>query len=251
MDFKTVIKLYPGMSIMERLLARYAYHSSPLEKLERLVPKEGTIVDLGCGWGLFANLLCLASPARTVIGVDLSDGRIRAAEESVGDRQNIRYIHEDILRAELPASDAFLLIGVLYMLAYDDQRGMLEKCYGALNPGGILLLKPYTVRNSRAAARWKEAYASLHTYFFYSVINICKGILHLLPKRKIGVKAGGSLDKVVGSRKRRPFVWEEEDLIGTLRKIGFEVETLRIKPLSIVPHVVYICRKGKEHLVPG
>ncbi|MBU6424157.1 MAG: hypothetical protein KGQ88_09005, partial [Chloroflexi bacterium] len=55
------------------LLARWAVHGraflSDLARIEEYVPRHGFIVDLGCGDGLFANLLAETSPRRRVLGL--------------------------------------------------------------------------------------------------------------------------------------------------------------------------------------
>src|SRR5439155_1696288 len=52
---------------------------SDLAFVERFVPRQGFIVDLGCGHGLFACLLREAAESRRVLGIDLDDRKIEVA----------------------------------------------------------------------------------------------------------------------------------------------------------------------------
>ena len=45
----------------------------PFDIIEKHVPKKGTIVDLGCGFGIFANFLAIQSDDRKVIGIHSVD----------------------------------------------------------------------------------------------------------------------------------------------------------------------------------
>src|SRR3989344_3547087 len=53
---------------------------TPSTKIESLLPREGTIIDIGCGEGILDNLLALRAPNRRVIGFDLNARRVRVAE---------------------------------------------------------------------------------------------------------------------------------------------------------------------------
>ena len=49
------------------------------ERSDETVPRQGTILDLGCGYGMAAHWLTQGSPDRTVIGWDYDAGKIRVA----------------------------------------------------------------------------------------------------------------------------------------------------------------------------
>jgi 2-polyprenyl-6-hydroxyphenyl methylase/3-demethylubiquinone-9 3-methyltransferase len=94
---RRTLALYERSPRDERLFVRIRAALSDLAVLERHAPREGTILDLGCGHGLVANLLALGSPARRVRGIDIDPKKIEAARRTVRDRANIRFDVADAL----------------------------------------------------------------------------------------------------------------------------------------------------------
>src|SRR5688572_2964589 len=64
---------------------------SDLAFVERYVPRHGFIVDIGCGHGLFANVLAEASDARRVLGVDVDERKIAVARATAEGRAALRF----------------------------------------------------------------------------------------------------------------------------------------------------------------
>ena len=49
------------------------------QQYNELVPREGKILDLGCGYGFMSYMLSFTSPSRKITGVDHDAGKIRIA----------------------------------------------------------------------------------------------------------------------------------------------------------------------------
>jgi SAM-dependent methyltransferase len=78
------------------------------------VPRDGLILDLGCGDGGFANRM-LAPRYRAVEGLDISEAAIRRAQAEA--RSNATYRAVDLVTFDygsLPRYDAAFLIGILH-----------------------------------------------------------------------------------------------------------------------------------------
>ena len=91
-----LLELYRPMTSRESFYLRTRWRLCPFERVESLIPKEGSILDFGCGCGLLTNLLALRGPSRSVLAVDLDRDRIRVAERSVKDRKNVRFRCGDV-----------------------------------------------------------------------------------------------------------------------------------------------------------
>lgn len=103
--------------------------------------KKLKILDLGCGPGLYAELL--AEKGHKVTGVDFSANSIDYAQKSAKEKNlKIKYIHENYLKFEM-AKETFDFVIFIYadlgVLHPDDQKKMLSSIYKALKPGGILI----------------------------------------------------------------------------------------------------------------
>ena len=74
----------------------------PFEIIEKYVPKEGIVVDLGCGFGSFTNFLAIQSTNRKVIGIDLNEKRILLANKIFGHLSNLNFICSNITDTKIP-----------------------------------------------------------------------------------------------------------------------------------------------------
>ncbi|KKU86965.1 MAG: hypothetical protein UY16_C0043G0001, partial [Candidatus Gottesmanbacteria bacterium GW2011_GWA2_47_9] len=107
-------------------------------QVETYVPKEGNILDLGCGYGIFANFLALCSDKRNIIGVDMDEGKIHFADRKV---PNASFQIGDATKMHVKNLDAILLLDVLHHLhSYGDQEKLIRSCHSMLKPGGKLII---------------------------------------------------------------------------------------------------------------
>ena len=142
------------------LFARWSVHGrafvADLARVEEYVPRRGFIVDLGCGHGLFANLLVEASPQRRVLGMDLDDRKIAVARATVGERDGLRFEVADVVAVPPPRCDAVTIVDVLYLLSAADQERVLRNAAAALAEGAPLIVK---AQESRIDPRYAVTYA--------------------------------------------------------------------------------------------
>jgi 2-polyprenyl-3-methyl-5-hydroxy-6-metoxy-1,4-benzoquinol methylase len=120
----------------------------PLRTIAVLAPKRGVIVDLGCGHGLFAQLLARQAPSRTVIGIDLDTRKIALAQQLK--LPNLRFVAGDVAEADLPPAEAVTILDVFYLVPYDIQERLLVACAAKLTPDGVIVLKEMAEK-----PRWK------------------------------------------------------------------------------------------------
>ncbi|HVU07881.1 MAG TPA: MMPL family transporter [Verrucomicrobiae bacterium] len=117
--------------------------------LDEAVPRQGFILDLGCGYGLATHWLSQITDGRSFLGTDYDAEKIRVAQRTAPNHPRIRFEFQNILGFELPACDAILLLDVLHYWTPEKQEMILAKACRALRPGGKLIL--------RDAARDKNA----------------------------------------------------------------------------------------------
>jgi SAM-dependent methyltransferase len=154
------------------LMARWSVHGraflSDLAIIEQYVPRHGFIVDLGCGHGLFANLLVEASAQRRVLGTDIDDRKIAVARATVGDREALRFEVADMVTVPPPRCDAITIVDVLYLLSAPDQERVLRNAAEALTEGAPLIVK---AQEARVDPRYALTYAQ-------EVVAVGLGITH-------------------------------------------------------------------------
>lgn len=108
---------------------------------ESLLPKKGTITDIGCGYGFLPYMLAFMSEDRVVIGTDYDEEKIAVANNNFSKTKNISFFAADATECELPKSDAFILSDILHYLPAIEQEKLIIKCINNLNPGGMILIR--------------------------------------------------------------------------------------------------------------
>ncbi len=111
------------------------------DKYDRLLPRSGLIVDLGCGYGAMSYMLSMLSDERTILGVDYDEQKIALADHSFLKNDRISFVSGDIRSVELPAADAFIISDVLHYINSAEQRAVILRCLQSLRPGGLLVIR--------------------------------------------------------------------------------------------------------------
>ncbi len=108
-----------------------------VEALDRRLPRQATVLDLGCGNGIPVSQL-LDAAGHQVTGVDISDVQVERARALV---PGATFLREDATVLELPADslDAVVSLFALIHVPLDEQPGLIAKIARWLKPGAILL----------------------------------------------------------------------------------------------------------------
>ena len=123
---------------------------------EEILKKEGlkprTAVDLACGTGSVSAIL--AGKGLSVIGVDMSEEMLTAAQQKCADLQNPpRFVRQSLQRLCLPRG-VDLAVCALDSLDYitnpGDCKEAIRRVWKALNPGGIFIFDVNTPEKFRA-----------------------------------------------------------------------------------------------------
>ncbi|MDE3112438.1 MAG: class I SAM-dependent methyltransferase [Chloroflexota bacterium] len=199
------------------LLARWFVHGraflSDLARVEEYVPRHGFVVDLGCGHGLFANLLAEASPRRRILGLDIDDRKIAVARATIAGRDELRFEVSDVIHVPPPRCDAVTIVDVLYLLPFEEQERVLRNAATALAEGAPLIVKS---QEARIDPRYALTYAQ-------EVITV-----------SLGFTRGGS------SRFHFP---SRETALAMFERAGFRAEAvdMRRRPYT---DVLYLARRS-------
>jgi len=116
--------------------------------LSRIGAQKLDLLDLGCGPGLYTELM--AAQGHRVTGIDCSANSIRYAKEhGLKGPHAVQYLNQDYLLADL-GENKFDLILMIYtdfgVLLPDQRSALLTKIRKALKPGGIFV---FDVANDR------------------------------------------------------------------------------------------------------
>jgi len=138
-----------------RLIQSYIYKGPILEWYLRIkirlednfnffndvIPRQGVICDLGCGYGFLSAMLKFVSHDRKVFALDYDEEKIALARETHRRIDGLKFEVADISKIEIPKADVYILNDVLHYLPENLQTLCLENCMRNLNPGGQIILR--------------------------------------------------------------------------------------------------------------
>jgi 1-acyl-sn-glycerol-3-phosphate acyltransferase len=139
----------------EKLLYNYLYKGPILEwymrvkvRLEKnyqlfheLVPKQGKILDAGCGYGFMSYMLAFTAVQRDITGIDFDEDKIEVANHCFSKTEKINFFHADVTSFQFDYYDCIILSDMLHYLQPDQQDKVIRRSIEHLNPGGTLLIR--------------------------------------------------------------------------------------------------------------
>ncbi len=169
----------------------------------------GTVVDLGCGYGMALAFAAFGDNSRRLVGCDLDAHRIAVAREALG-TMNAEVSVADIRHFELPPAGLILILDVLQYLPADEQLALLKRCCAALAPHGILIFRVH----DRDRGLWSTV-----TMAFDRLIFACG---------RAGV---------------RPLMLAAAEYHSVLENAGMRVEERRFRNRLPLAHILFIAKK--------
>jgi SAM-dependent methyltransferase len=205
---RPIARCYPPLVRAYCLVRFTIVRARILGVMDVLLPDRGRILELGCGFGLFAGYFAASCPGRELFGYDRDEKRIRMAQHmSEQMKVSARFATADI--RELPEGESFeaaYALDVLHHIPYSDQRRVLEAIHRRLVPGGTLLVKDVTTLPA-----YKLAFTRLLDRM-------------MAPGDELGYR-------------------HHDDWCVLLREVGFDVRMRYLDDYLPYPHVLLICRK--------
>lgn len=201
-----VFTLYRKFSLTIQLYVKIRVKIAGFLHIIKFVPHSGSVLDIGCGYGILSNIIALEFPNIKILGTDYSAKRIAIAQKTIGTRKNIDFLHVDAAQFFLPKKfDAVILYDLLHHIKKKDQIKILENIFLMLKPKGMILIKEIDLY-----PRWKYYMNFLHDRLFN----------------------GGPLNYRSGE------MWQMQ-----LKKFGFASKVYRFN--SLYPHVLIVGNKKK------
>jgi SAM-dependent methyltransferase len=213
---KAIRRIARALPLVERAYAEVRFsifRPKLLSVMDLLLTDEGRILDVGCGFGLFAAYFGQTHPRRAIVGVDPDARRVALASRVAAslDLVNHEFHVGDVRSAQLegPFAGAYVL-DVMHHIPSRDQRSVLARLHDLLAPGGVLLIKDITTEPR-------------HELLF----------TELMDRVMVG------WDEELTDRHHRE--WGE-----MLTELGFSVRIVRVPDFLPYPHVVIAATKASS-----
>lgn len=149
---KMAARIYPEGPLLFRALQRYRPYICPFEELIPEVPAGASVLDIGCGGGLFLGLVDAAGLKPQGTGFDVSAPAIRLAEKMAAAVEKQRGGHLDFRRIDADAPwpegefDVVAMIDVIHHVPPSAQEDVIRRACRKVKPGGLFLYKDMVKR---------------------------------------------------------------------------------------------------------
>ena len=144
-----------GSYFRYRLFTNYLYKGPVLEwymrikvslegnynQFHNLLPLNGRILDLGCGYGFLCYMLAFRSEERIVKGIDYDADKIETAQRGYSRNERISFEVGDVTSFPLEKYNAIVIADVLHYLTPANQELTIKRAIAALEPGGTLIIR--------------------------------------------------------------------------------------------------------------
>ncbi len=110
-------------------------------QFHELLPMQGKLLDIGCGYGFMSYMLNFTGQERTITGIDYDEEKIKTARNCFSKNDRIDFEHKDVLSFSFEKYDGIVISDVLHYLQPNEQRIVVERCIESLNTGGTLIIR--------------------------------------------------------------------------------------------------------------
>ena len=111
------------------------------EPFHKLLPLQGRILDIGCGYGFMAYMLHFLSAKREITGIDYDEDKIATANHCYQKKGLLHFVYADVTDYSFGEHDAYIISDVLHYLQPDEQEALLEKCISNLAGNGMIIVR--------------------------------------------------------------------------------------------------------------
>ncbi|MBS3136694.1 class I SAM-dependent methyltransferase [Candidatus Woesearchaeota archaeon] len=203
-EIKEIIGMYEGITSKFYIYLKYLL--TPFLSIDDSLPRQGRILDIGCGTGAYSIYLYLKSKKRSVCGLDRDSRRIKYAKNITSRIKNLEFRHIDLNgKYSIPSCEAYLINDVLHHIPDKSKKWILKSVFSSMPYNGVLVIKDMSFRSK--------------IKFFLNYLN-----------------------DIIMTRNDKLYFISRERLTKMLQDIGFKIKAKELKGYAF-PHIIYTCRK--------
>jgi SAM-dependent methyltransferase len=194
-----------------------------LQHLHEAGVRDGRIVDLGCGSGIWAREL--ANTGFQVVGLDISAAMIEIARQRVPEGE---FHVGSFLHFRMPPCRAVTALGEVFNYLFDAENSLqslhelFRTIFGALTPGGLLI---FDVAEPGRCAGQKQAFKEGDDWTCLVEFQHDDSPKRLT-RRIVTFRRCGDVYRRHQETHRQQ-LFDESDITGLLERVGFQATALR------------------------
>lgn len=133
-----LVKKYP--LLFPRAYAFIRLQILPLKLINKFIPSDGRILDVGCGYGLTTIYFAKSHKNRIMVGSEINSNRITIAKQISKNIKNISFEVNNLLPKN-QKFDTIIAIDLLHHISSAEKTTFINDCWKYLRPDGLLIIK--------------------------------------------------------------------------------------------------------------
>lgn len=131
---------------------------APFDEVMKLLPKKGTVIDVGCGHGQLIMMASQNYPDVKFIGMDIDKKRLAIARKII-QKANVVFTYQDFTKPFNIKDNVETVVcfDILHHLPKELHAKLLKNFYSAIKPHGQLILKEIDT-----TPKWKSLWNTFH-----------------------------------------------------------------------------------------
>ncbi len=130
--------MYKGLEL-EWLALKESRNEAYYNTLNNILPRQGIVTELGCGYGFASYMLHFTGWNRTIIGVDSDEERIDVANNCYSKNEQLSFVCADPLTYDITGSDAIVINNINMQLPVARAAELVKHCFAKLSGNGVLV----------------------------------------------------------------------------------------------------------------
>lgn len=205
---KTIINSYP--LLWPRFYAYLRMNILRIDQIEKVLPEQGKILDIGCGYGVTTAYFAMRNDKRDVVGTELVSKRIAIATEAFKNVKNLKFDVKNLLDGEENRYDVIVAIDLLHHITDQEKELFIKKSIGHLEKNGLLIIK--------------DIDKSPYYKYIWNYIH----------------------DKIM-TRFEKLYFYSADQMRALIESNGLIIVQENVIKNIFYPHVIFICRYGKTN----
>ncbi len=113
----------------------------PISRIENLLPKNGSILDVGCGYGFTSIFFAIKNKNRQIFASEINPKKVLLAKKISSPIPNLSFEISDLINKNESKFNAIVAIDLFHHINDFQKKVFLKDSFSKLKPNGFLIIK--------------------------------------------------------------------------------------------------------------
>jgi cyclopropane fatty-acyl-phospholipid synthase-like methyltransferase len=113
----------------------------PISQIENLLPKNGSILDVGCGYGFTSIFFAVKNKNRQIFASEINPKKVLLAKKISSSIPNLSFEISDLINKNKSGFDAIVAVDLFHHIDDFQKKAFLKDSFSKLKSNGFLIIK--------------------------------------------------------------------------------------------------------------